>query len=192
MIRTSPTAFLQVNVEAADALQRWVQEVARVEPGTRVVDAYCGVGLYGRHAARAGGHAVGIEQNSRAAKVAGRDAPEGFTVLSGTVGECLSEAFPADVVILNPPRAGVDARVTDTLHAAGPERVIYVSCDPATLARDLARLRLAYDVSEIRAFDLFPQTSHVETVVVLERRAVVEDADGRSPDSQRSDSNGPE
>ncbi len=174
-IRTSPTTFLQVNVEAADELQRWVHEVAHVESGTRVVDAYCGVGLYGRHFARAGARAVGIEQDPRAAKTAGRDAPDGYTVLSGTVEECLSEVLPADVAIFNPPRAGVDARVTDMLHHGGPERMIYVSCDPATLARDLARLRLAYQVSEIRAFDLFPQTSHVETVVVLERRAEVEE-----------------
>ena len=88
--------------------------------------------------------------------------------------ERLTEAIPADVVILNPPRTGVEARVTDILHNDGSPRVVYVSCDPATLARDLARLRGAYDIAGIRAFDLFPQTSHVETVVVLERRAVIE------------------
>jgi len=192
VILTSPTAFLQVNVQGADELQRWVRECARVEAGTRVVDAYCGVGLYGRRFARIGGQAVGIEQDPRAAKAAARDAPEGFTVLSGTVEERLSEALPADVVILNPPRAGVDAHVAATLRTGGPQRVIYVSCDPATLARDLARLREAYDVSEIRAFDLFPQTSHVETVVVLERRATMENPDSEGPDSEGPDSEGSE
>ncbi len=175
VVRTSPTAFLQVNVQAAEELHRWVEGVARVGPGTRIVDAYCGVGLYGRGFARAGGKAVGIEQDPRAAKAAGRDAPEGFTVLPGTVEERLAEALPADLVILNPPRAGVEARVVDTLMSDGPPRVIYVSCDPATLARDLARMCSAYDITEIRAFDLFPQTSHVETVVVLERHAGSED-----------------
>ena len=172
VIRTNPTAFLQVNENAADHLHRWVLDEARAGPEISVVDAYCGVGLYGRRIARAGGRAVGIEQDPRAAKTAATDAPEGFTVLTGTVEERLSEAFPADVVILNPPRAGVDARVTDTLRSDGPPRVIYVSCDPATLARDLARLRPAYDVSRVRAFDLFPQTSHVEAAALLERRAV--------------------
>ena len=191
VIRTSPKAFLQVNVGAAGELQGWVQDVARVEPGIRVVDAYCGVGFYGRRVARAGGTAVGIEQNSRAAKAAGRDAPDGFTVLTGTVDECLSEALPADVAILNPPRAGVDSRVIDILHADGPPRVIYVSCAAATLARDLARLRFAYDLSEIRAFDLFPQTSHVESVAVLERRAVVENPDASNPDQEDNGSKGP-
>lgn len=168
--RTTPKAFLQVNAGAANELQAWVLEAARVEPGMRVVDAYCGVGLYGRRIARTGGEAVGIEQNTRAAKAASRDAPPGFTVLRGTVEECLDEALPADLVILNPPRAGVDAQVIHRLGAVGPLGLIYVSCDPATLARDLARLSATYEVSQIRAFDLFPQTSHVETVVVLARR----------------------
>jgi 23S rRNA (uracil1939-C5)-methyltransferase len=168
--RTTPKAFLQVNVGAAEKLQAWVIEAARVEPGTRVVDAYCGVGSYGRRIARAGGQAVGIEQNTRAAKAASRDAPQGFTVLTGMVEERLNEALPADLVILNPPRAGVDSQVIDILQARHPARLIYVSCDPATLARDLGRLSAEYDVSEIRAFDLFPQTSHVETVVLLARR----------------------
>jgi 23S rRNA (uracil1939-C5)-methyltransferase len=76
--------------------------------------------------------------------------------------------MPADLVILNPPRAGVDARVTETLEAnAGRIRaVIYVSCNPATLARDLARLP-SYAIETVRAFDMFPQTAHVETVCEL-------------------------
>ena len=69
------------------------------------------------------------------------------------------------------PRSGVDARVTEALGAAGPPRLIYVSCDPATLARDIGRLSSAYEIVHVRAFDLFPQTAHVEAVVVLERTA---------------------
>ena len=78
----------------------------------------------------------------------------------------ISEALPADVVLLNPPRSGVDARVTEALQAAGPPRLVYVSCDPATLARDIGRLS-SYEVVDVRAFDLFPQTAHVEVVAVL-------------------------
>ena len=120
VIRTSPNAFLQVNADAAAQLQRWVLDKVGAGPDTSVVDAYCGVGLYGRRIARAGGHAVGIEQDSRSAKTAGREAPDGFNVLTGTVEERLPEALPSDVVILNPPRAGVDARVIDILHGDGP------------------------------------------------------------------------
>jgi 23S rRNA (uracil1939-C5)-methyltransferase len=76
--------------------------------------------------------------------------------------------LPADLVLLNPPRAGVDARVTETLEKeSGHVRsVIYVSCNPATLARDLARMP-SYQIRSVRAFDMFPQTAHVETVCEL-------------------------
>jgi 23S rRNA (uracil1939-C5)-methyltransferase len=85
------------------------------------------------------------------------------------VEDRLADALPADLVVLNPPRIGVDATVTETLVTAGPPRLIYVSCDPATLARDIGRLSSAYEVVDVRAFDLFPQTAHVEVVVVLKR-----------------------
>ena len=80
----------------------------------------------------------------------------------------LFRSLPADVVLLNPPRAGVDARVTDALQsvATPPRAVIYVSCDPATLARDLSRLP-RYRLAAVRAYDMFPQTAHVETVCEL-------------------------
>jgi 23S rRNA (uracil1939-C5)-methyltransferase len=75
-------------------------------------------------------------------------------------------------VILNPPRAGVAPEVVDQLLAEPPARIVYVSCDPATLARDLRRLAERYDLGEVRAFDLFPQTAHVETVAALTIRTL--------------------
>ena len=74
-------------------------------------------------------------------------------------------------MVPNPPRIGVDAKVAETLLVAGPPRLIYVSCAPATLARDVGRLSSSYEVVDVRAFDLFPQTAHVEVVVVLVRTA---------------------
>ena len=168
-VRTGPRTFLQVNREASEALHRWVLEQGRVKPGQRVVDAYCGVGLYGRDFARIGADVLGIERDGEAARAASGDAPERFTVWAGAVEDRMAEALPADLVILNPPRAGVDARVTEVLQAAGPPRLIYASCAPATLARDIGRLSSSYEVVNVRAFDLFPQTAHVEAVVVLER-----------------------
>ncbi|MGH7531879.1 MAG: 23S rRNA (uracil(1939)-C(5))-methyltransferase RlmD, partial [Gemmatimonadales bacterium] len=73
-----------------------------------------------------------------------------------------------DVVVVNPPRVGMDATVVTGIAAARPRRIVYVSCDPATLARDVARFGAAFVVVSVRAFDLFPQTAHVETVLVLE------------------------
>jgi 23S rRNA (uracil1939-C5)-methyltransferase len=88
--------------------------------------------------------------------------------IAGRVEEHLEAALPADVVLLNPPRAGVDARVTTALEtvARRPRAIVYVSCDPATLARDVARLP-HYRVASLRAYDMFPQTAHVETVCEL-------------------------
>lgn len=170
-VRTGPTTFLQVNREASEALHRWVIEQGPVGDGEKVVDAYCGVGLYGRELAKSGANVLGIEREPDAARAATRDAPASFSVWTGAVEERMAAALPADLVVLNPPRNGVDARVTNVLEAAGPPRLIYVSCDPATLARDIGRLSSSYEVVDVRAFDLFPQTAHVEVVVVLRRTA---------------------
>ena len=170
--RAGPSAFTQVNEEAAEALHECVLSEILSSPADLVVDAYCGAGLYGRRIAKAGHRAIGIETNAEAARAADQDAPEGFSVLTGAVEHRLAETLPADAVILNPPRAGVDERVTDLLRGEGPPKLIYVSCDPATLARDLARLGSTYDVDQLHAFDLFPQTAHVEVVAVLQRSAV--------------------
>ena len=168
-VRTGPTTFLQVNRAVGEALHQWVVEQGAVRPDEKVVDAYCGVGLYGRDLARTGANVTGIEIDSEAVKAASRDAPEGFTAWAGAVEDRIAEALPADLVVLNPPRVGVDATVTEALQAAGLPRLIYVSCDPATLARDIGRLSSSYEVVNVRAFDLFPQTAHVEVVVVLKR-----------------------
>jgi 23S rRNA (uracil1939-C5)-methyltransferase len=84
------------------------------------------------------------------------------------VEDVLGELRSPDLVVTNPPRTGMDARVTDALERALPERLVYVSCDPATLARDLTRLP-SFRLALVRSFDLFPQTAHVETVAMLER-----------------------
>ncbi len=168
-LQTGPTSFLQVNTVASEALHRWVIEQGEIKSGAKVVDAYCGLGLYGRDLARLGAEVVGIERDREAARAASRESPEGFTVITGAVEDRIAATLPADLVILNPPRIGVDVRVTEALVAAGPPRLIYVSCDPATLARDIGRLSSSYGVVNVRAFDLFPQTAHVEVVVVLER-----------------------
>jgi 23S rRNA (uracil1939-C5)-methyltransferase len=84
------------------------------------------------------------------------------------VEDRLAALLPADLVILNPPRAGLAETVPRILRAAPPARVVYVSCDPATLARDLARLRPVFGLAALFAFDLFPHTPHVETVAVLD------------------------
>ncbi len=158
-------AFLQVNRGAAGALAAHVLDQAPA-PG-RAVDAYCGIGVYGRALARSGWLVEGIEVDADACAGARHGAPAGFRVRVGRVAELLADVRPADLVILNPPRTGLDERIPAVLLGSRPGRIVYVSCNPATLARDVARLLSAFAVEGLRCFDLFPQTSHVETVAVL-------------------------
>ncbi len=169
-VPVGPEAFVQVNRKTAEALQAQLFRRIGRPRSLRVVDAYCGIGEVGRRLARHGAWVTGIESQAEAVALARRDAPSDFSVLLGTVEERLPEALPADLVLLNPPRAGVRRSVARTLRDSAVPRIIYVSCDPATLARDLKRMSEVYEVESVEAYDLFPQTSHVETLVVLTRR----------------------
>lgn len=163
----SGAVFLQVNRGAAALLEEHVTALAGDVAGRRVVDAYCGIGLHARRLARQGAEVVGIELDELAVEEARATAPPGATFVAGRVETHLRDALPADLVILNPPRAGLDAAVPEALRADPPGRAIYISCNPATLARDLERVQPVLRVKSVRCFDLFPQTSHVETVVEL-------------------------
>jgi 23S rRNA (uracil1939-C5)-methyltransferase len=163
-------AFVQVNQAAGENLHRYLLEILDPVAGNRVVDAYCGTGVLGRALARRGAEVIGIEADGQCVAEARREAPDGLKVVEGRVEETLVGHLPADLVLLNPPRTGLDTRVPELLHELPVERVVYVSCDPATLARDLKRLGGAYELRDIRSFDLFPQTAHVETVVTLEHK----------------------
>lgn len=165
---TTGASFAQVNVAVGAALHDHV--VARVEayaPAT-VVDAYAGNGDTAVRFAQAGARVTAIEVDRDAADFAATRLTAPSRSVHGRVEDHLGASLPADVVVINPPRSGVDVRVTDALQQAmpAPRAVIYVSCDPATLARDLARLS-RYRVASTIAFDMFPQTAHVETVCEL-------------------------
>jgi 23S rRNA (uracil1939-C5)-methyltransferase len=157
--------FEQVNAGAAALLGAYV--VAQASGAERVVDAYCGSGRYGRALAGRGATVIGIELDADAAADGTRHAPPGLSIRGGRTEELLADALPTDLLILNPPRTGVAPEVVDIVLGVPPERLIYVSCDPATLARDLAGLSSRYALAGVRCFDLFPQTAHVETVVTM-------------------------
>jgi 23S rRNA (uracil1939-C5)-methyltransferase len=166
-IELSGSVFLQVNRAAADLLEEHVLALAQAHAPKKVVDAYCGIGLHARRLARLGAEVIGIELDENAVEQAQRAGLPGCTFIAGRVENVLAEHLPADLLIVNPPRAGLASEVTQQLGTAEARRIIYVSCDPATLARDLGRLAPRYTVESLRCFDLFPQTSHVETVAEL-------------------------
>jgi 23S rRNA (uracil1939-C5)-methyltransferase len=168
-------AFGQVNAEVAASLHAAVVEEAdrnAPQPRGRLLDLYAGAGETAIPLAQRGWDVALVEVDRRAVRRAAARAEEtgrAVRCVAGRVEEHLERLLPADVIVANPPRAGLAEVVTALLVAAPPRRLVYVSCDPATLARDLRRLgarpgRLA----TVRAYDMFPQTSHVETLVVLE------------------------
>ncbi len=167
-VELSGDVFTQVNRRAAALLEEHVLERVGLGSPAHVVDAYCGVGVYARRLGRDGVRVTGIEGHPAAIAEAERTAPYG-RFMEGRVEDRLGEALPADAAILNPPRAGLADAVPGILAENPPARVVYVSCDPATLARDLRRLKDHYRIVGVRSFDLFPQTAHVETIVELER-----------------------
>ena len=164
----SPSAsFAQVNAGMAEILRAYVLERASsLAPGT-VIDGYAGAGEIAI-ALSQGAAVTAIELDPDASEWSASRLRHPSTAVHGRVEDVLAGLLPADLVILNPPRAGVDARVAEALeeNAGRTGGVIYVSCNPATLARDLSRLP-SYAIESVRAFDMFPQTAHVETVCEL-------------------------
>jgi 23S rRNA (uracil1939-C5)-methyltransferase len=142
--------------------------VTRLGPvaGRAVWDLYAGIGETTSALVAAGARVESVESDRRAVAEAERRGPAARRH-TGRVEAVLGELRPPELVVTNPPRTGMDAAVPAALERLRPERVVYVSCDPATLARDLGRLP-GFRLTEVVAFDLFPQTAHVETVAVLE------------------------
>ncbi len=161
------TVFEQVHPEMGDRVRAHAITALGPVSGRRVWDLYAGMGQTSAALAAAGARVQSVEVDRRAVEAAERVGPP-VRRLVGRVEHVLDELTAPDLVITNPPRSGMDARVPEALERLRPERLVYISCDPATLARDLSRLP-AFRLTAVQAFDLFPQTAHVETVAVLER-----------------------
>jgi len=167
--RAGATAsFAQINVDVGQALHAYVLDRARSHRPEAVVDAYAGTGSTAIPLAEDGIRVVAIEADRDAADQCARYLPDGSRAIAARVEDAIADVLPADVILVNPPRTGMDERVSSALEvlASPPRAIIYTSCDPGTLARDLARMP-RYRIQSIRAFDMFPQTAHVETVCEL-------------------------
>jgi 23S rRNA (uracil1939-C5)-methyltransferase len=160
------TVFEQVNPEMGDQVRTFaVQQLGNVA-GRRVWDLYSGIGETTLQLIQLGATVESVELDRRAVAEAEARGPAARRH-TGRVEDVLRELHSPDLVIVNPPRTGMDERVTADLSRLAPERVVYISCDPPTLARDLQRMN-RLRLTRVQAFDLFPQTAHVETVAVLE------------------------
>lgn len=176
--RLSAPAFYQVNHAQAERLYEKAVQLAGLTGNETVLDLYCGTGTITLCLARHAKKAIGVEIVPQAIEDAkfnaaqnGMENAEFFCMDAGQAAKMLADRRTRpDVIVVDPPRKGVSADVIEAISAMAPQRVVYVSCDPATLARDLKLLTAAgYTLQTAEAFDLFPRCAHVETVVLLSR-----------------------
>ena len=175
-LRVSTDGFFQVNPEVGQALTRTAMEWFAEQPTPELLDLYCGVGLFGLACmTRGGARLVGIESGKRAVLAARHNAaalkiPAEFHVRELgksrlDLTHCLKDPSRTTCII-DPPRAGMERNLTQTLAHSGIPRILYISCDPATLQRDLKILMTegGYRVNRVQLFDMFPRTAHFETI----------------------------
>lgn len=174
----SPLSFYQVNSRQAERLYRTAAEFAGLRSTDVLLDLYCGVGTIGLTMAGQVGRLVGVEVVPAAVEDAKRNAAQNgiknasfFCADAGEAAVRLcKEGLAPDVVVVDPPRKGLDKAIVEAVARLSPSRMVYISCNPETLARDLVLLReKGYSCSRARPFDLFPRTAHVETVVLMSR-----------------------
>lgn len=174
----SPTAFYQVNPKQTEVLYRTAISYAELTGKEKVIDAYCGTGTIGLAAASSAGQVIGIELNPASIQDAVRNAKDNHIknarFIHGDAGEQLirmaEQGTKADVVLMDPPRSGSSEQFLKACVILGPKRIVYISCGPESLRRDLVWLTAhGYKCERITPVDLFPYTDHVETVVRLAR-----------------------
>ncbi len=179
VFRISPRSFYQVNPVMTTVLYGKAIEYMELTGNETVIDTYCGTGTIGILASKGAKKVIGVELNADAVKDAKFNAKrnnidniEFYTAdASDFMVEMAKAGEKADVVIMDPPRAGSDERFMSSVVTLAPKRVVYVSCNPETLARDLKYfIKNGYNVKKIQPVDMFPHTNHVETVVCLTRR----------------------
>lgn len=175
----SAQSFFQVNTAQAEVLYQKALEYADLNGNETVIDAYCGTGTISLFLAQKAKKVYGIEIVAPAIRDAKQNAKNnGIDNAEFIVGDAVdvmpklyADGVRADVVVVDPPRSGCDRIVLETFARMMPKRIVYVSCNPASLARDIAVLgELGYQAEKIQPVDMFPQTSHVETVCLLSRK----------------------
>lgn len=184
-LRLNAETFFQVNTEAAELIWETIAAELSLTGTETAIDAYCGIGTFSLPLARQVRHVCGLERSATALECARdnahRNGIENVRFYEGAVADLLSPESPLwaewqgnaapDLVLLDPPRSGCDRRVLEALARLGCDRLVYVSCKPATLARDLKILgELGYRLTRVQPVDLFPQTAHIEAIAFLQRQ----------------------
>ena len=168
----SPDSFFQVNLDGMLKLYNYVRDSINID-NVRLLDLYCGVGSIGIFCADKCREVLGVEINKDAIENADRNKIindiENISFKCVNANKIDYDEGEFDVVIVDPPRGGLDKKTIDIIMNIKSKEVIYVSCNPITLVRDINRLSLVYDICDIKLFDMFPNTYHVESVVLMSR-----------------------
>ena len=171
----SPTSFFQVNTNGMINLYDKVLEYCGLNGNENLLDLYCGTGTIGIYLSKYCNKVFGIELNKEAIKDALVNNEinnlNNIDFKSGDVKEVLkTNNFIPDIIVVDPPRAGLDSKVVEQIISLKPKKLVYVSCDVITLARDLNLLKEYFNIKEVTPVDMFPNTYHVECVSLLERK----------------------
>lgn len=177
--RISPTSFYQINPVQTERLYKTAMMLARLNKRNVVIDAYCGIGTIGMVAAKTVKEVIGIELNAEAVRDANANAKrnhmDNIRFVQGDAGKFMEgmadREEQVDVVFMDPPRSGSDEAFLNSLLILAPKKIVYISCNPETQARDLKVLcRKDYQVETIQPVDMFPFTKHVETIVLIQKK----------------------
>jgi 23S rRNA (uracil1939-C5)-methyltransferase len=171
--RVSAASFFQVNTAMAEKMVRHLIDHLTITPSATLLDVYCGAGLFSAFLAPKCQRLIGIESSPSACEdfSVNLDEFDNVELYEGLAEDVIPylEVKP-EVILVDPPRAGLEKRVVDGILKLNPQRIAYVSCDPSTLARDAARLiRGEYHLKDVTPFDLFPQTYHIESISIFEK-----------------------
>jgi 23S rRNA (uracil1939-C5)-methyltransferase len=171
--KVSAASFFQVNTAMAGKMVQYILSNVLGSPSLTLLDVYCGVGLFSAFLAPKCERVIGIESSPSACEdfAFNLDEFENVELYEGLAEDVIPHLdVQPDVVLVDPPRAGLEKRVVDGLLKLSPRMIAYVSCDPSTLARDVARLiHGGYQLKQVTPFDLFPQTFHIESISIFER-----------------------
>ena len=172
--RVSYNYFFQVNSYGVEILYEKIKELANLKGNENVLDLYCGTGTIGMYLADSAKDIIGIEINKNAINDAIYNKEinniNNIEFICDDVSKIKSNYKDIDLVVLDPPRSGLSLEAISNVLSINPKKIIYVSCEPITLARDLNIIKEHYDIKELTVLDMFPNTYHCESITILERR----------------------
>jgi 23S rRNA (uracil1939-C5)-methyltransferase len=170
----SPDSFFQININQTINLYNQIVEYTKATKKDKILDLYCGTGTIGIYLSKYCDSVLGIEINNSSIENAIENKKlnniNNISFKQGDVSKVLDLNYKADIIVVDPPRSGLDKKTINTILKINPKRIVYVSCNPITLSRDINILKDKYELRGIKIFDMFPQTYHCETICVLERR----------------------